>query len=653
MFKKLLLIIICIGIHTTQAQYRDLIIFVDYSENFDEEKIKIDPNAGFGALTNELMIALEEQAAPLLITQSLWNNFIQRRDHFKTLDAKSQAQQIKASTSLAIAALITFHPRDWFMYAIDNYYFLIPRNYVKSVFLTNIPLLEDVITTAINDINNTQEKYDIKNLFKDSLMPRLMLDPGEIISGIRLNALTPMRNLLNPPTATEKAIVPLPLVLEKLFINKNDILYLNGATSQILQELILPEWNIYLVGHGTYPKSTFKPFFSDDKENIAPSSDKQLVAYEKGKIAGLKTEEFAQLLDFFNNQVSINLLFYNTCFAGSINTKIPYLTNDIKKIFNYMIISGATSSTITISGFIKIEDNKIDLRDALKFRKFFEGIELGLDLATTTNYVAQFYKDKKIINQFNIPLVRYPNTDKFIPVNLSFVKGPKSVHKVQEFTRTRANSISNEQAKKPGSYFDITTQEVLLLSTPYANFSIKITDEMPYFINLKDKSFIKEITIQNDTINLLEEIFEKMVRKYATKKDQKVLFINKLTIDNAQAKTKDIFATMGLTTTTNILLTPITLDKVAILDYEPDIITGKQDLRIYFNYNNTVYTATLPKKLTDIHALTKAEEQKYTDWYKTSIENLAKRTVTTDVSSLLDILKNRKSVEWLQTFSDY
>lgn len=87
-------------------------------------------------------------------------------------------------------------------------------------------------------------------------------------------------------------------------------------------------WNVYLGGHGTISTG---------------GHESQL---KGSSIAGLSLLQFQELIQFFNNKINVNFLYYMSCYAGGVNRTLPYLTN-IMNSRGY--ITGIKKPNFTIS----------------------------------------------------------------------------------------------------------------------------------------------------------------------------------------------------------------------------------------------------------------------------------------------------------------
>src|SRR3989304_1938626 len=99
--------------------------------------------------------------------------------------------------------------------------------------------------------------------------------------------------------------------LVKQLVNKvgrvQDLLSLFDTTQKSI------EWYMAMMGHGTYTTRGAIGTFND---LVALYNLKR---YEQGFIAGIKVEDFQDLLRFFNTNITTKALYFNSCYVGDLN----------------------------------------------------------------------------------------------------------------------------------------------------------------------------------------------------------------------------------------------------------------------------------------------------------------------------------------------
>jgi hypothetical protein len=267
-----------------------------------------------GFVTNMLARALADKAAPILVTGSLWRNFIERRKLFQDLVAQNDRSHYYAQR---------------FPYFKNKKHFTDLQHKAKEIVQKKahqpIPLKEIdnrlilPYLTADADFNPADWMMKKLSSFLYLLVPRNNPDAQ---SGLNVHEETfadVSSDMLTVDTFAAGGVNNLDNelmdVLKKMFVlNKKDI-----ASQQ--------EWLIYIGGHGRIPGEN--PVY----------------------IAAMEEATFKKLLQFFNNNITTKFLMYNTCFAGGERSVRPYQTEyEILKnisetradVFNYTIVAAIT-----------------------------------------------------------------------------------------------------------------------------------------------------------------------------------------------------------------------------------------------------------------------------------------------------------------------
>lgn len=171
--RVLLLLFIPIGLI---ADSRNLIVLLDDGEIESVASDEKSLGEGFGVITSNLVIALIQKTAPLLVTASVWRNFVERRMMYQdftngTLSIEdlykkyqyltffkskeqiasfkgrcailsgnilvpelSDAAFLNAMTPYYACGTTAFDEQEWHMYAVNSYfYLLIPKEYSKNL----------------------------------------------------------------------------------------------------------------------------------------------------------------------------------------------------------------------------------------------------------------------------------------------------------------------------------------------------------------------------------------------------------------------------------------------------------------------------------------------------------------------------------------
>lgn len=301
-------------------------------------------------LTNKLQSALNEEASPILINASLWNNFIERRlaiqqmsqvadspeknalesynrigeclthwiEHykeqnidpmqaiqlavekineefyFKDISESNKAVSREASIAL-ISYLTSFNANNWEFYSNGKgFYLLIPKKYLQRL----------------------QKKESLSSTSKN-----LNLSEKELLLGLKVNHLIPLSHIEDSVVNYLNQIVSGPHLthfLSDFFVTKED-----------LCKCTMPfRWNIIFSGHGGF--------------RYKEISGERVTPWVEPIIADLTVSEFHSMLEFCENSINTNCFHYHTCYGSGNHIKMLY-ENYGNPVYNYTIISGCIS----------------------------------------------------------------------------------------------------------------------------------------------------------------------------------------------------------------------------------------------------------------------------------------------------------------------
>jgi hypothetical protein len=380
------------------AGVRDLIILIDDGEGNEQVKKNTFINTNecvndTGAVTSYLIYALYQKAAPILVSASVWHNFIERRQIFRDfislsiedlvikyndlpciaskdnvetfkiacqsytdlsnkggIDALFFASIYNLARHFSVCDHVAFDPKEWKLYMVSpSFCLLVPIAYSKS--------LEKIDDNPFPSLSTEQLQLGLKPL----VLMKNPLDPLEYPKKI--------------VDVSEKFISILP----ELFITKNDVKSLADKNKNEKYEYkYLHRWHIFLNGHGSQ----------------AVQSSPQIAS-----IAGLKNDYFKRFLHFLNNMVITEFLMYETCFAGGRHLLTPYERNEYfpsengnlnknisADIFNFTIVTGTlfTEETNVIQPQAKLgpKNKEITIESWIKFDDFFKQLKIFLQIPT-------------------------------------------------------------------------------------------------------------------------------------------------------------------------------------------------------------------------------------------------------------------------------
>lgn len=395
-FNKIILFFLLSINEINSTNFRNLIgIFdIDIKETPQNQKV---------ALLFTTLAAIKQDDSIIILSPSLWNNFISRKNRFIKLNqnkftdkylyldkiypsvdpekiAQAYQEYYKSYNNIIgfinaisqnysdiynnfkntpkndfiqkyekniffdfICYKTEFNQDNWICKKNDKLILLIPKNYYKKI--------KSEVPKKFYDFINYKEipaDTDIINIITKN---KNKISIQELLLGIKFDSLKDYNNPLetfenNQNKQYFKNIDP----IKNLFITRNDLIDKKNPDSY-KYELLLFDWFIYLDGHGS-PIVFDKPKLNIEKIKKDPRL--------WGFICGIEAKPFYDLLKFFNYQINTKLLFYNTCFGAGMHADIISSLGvpedkQFKEIIldvNYIIISGALTDSVTSSQYI-------------------------------------------------------------------------------------------------------------------------------------------------------------------------------------------------------------------------------------------------------------------------------------------------------------
>ncbi len=272
---------------------------------FDPQGQEVATNSDSFALMSTLIAGLEQQVAPILLSQSLWHNFVTRRHRYEELIQKDQfykqfdnyyhmAQHaIKTHItpenlklhSLALEDALKkitvaepelqhnhpirqnimldficyktdFNASEWTIRQIPDFaYILVPNSYEQQLFKNTDPaLLEPVINQPSAPVMpQTLTTFDALNAQGVPVGQKLSV--RELILGLKIDHFTAIANplaLVSTATNAKQIQATASMDLSTLFVTRRDLKLMPFLSKNVQEahERYLATWNIYLSGHG-------------------------------------------------------------------------------------------------------------------------------------------------------------------------------------------------------------------------------------------------------------------------------------------------------------------------------------------------------------------------------------------------------------------
>lgn len=408
-----LALISCIStgyIHTTDNQYRNCIILLDYS---DLETI----SRASWFLTSRVQSAIAEQSTPIIIHANLWNAFIEHRI--------SCQQKLEYESSSAFCKTYDLYQ------AINKKMALLSHRYnaLSSDASHNKKLIVQCINKKFyNDTKNiSPESYQHLldyytffdpqdwDIYKNNggfylLIPKKYSAQHSLV-GFNIDSLEKVTDPEDSSynyfeTHTRKSIVD---ALPDFFLTHDDFTYAPMPYA----------WNIVLAGHGGCRYNE-----SNDNGTVTWSGEPI--------IADLTVEEFAGVLNFFHNKVSTHFFHYANCYGGG--NHIALMFNNKKYNFAIMCdtLTDCTSyckwttllpsyeksflTTADIAYDITKDCWQLPLTPVYFWDKFFTDIS-SIDFSVgSIEQLQNVMSSIQYTAVANIPLLCLPETNNFFPL---------------------------------------------------------------------------------------------------------------------------------------------------------------------------------------------------------------------------------------------
>ncbi len=374
------------------AGTRNLIMCMDWDkENIEREFSKPQlqlQSEEFGAITQALMAALLEKAAPIIVSSATWGNLIARatmyRDAVQNKDMSylqryplfSNPQNIAAfkaalgngydpktdlmfknapnngqiyyyyAYQLFFSPNPAFKPQEWMVKKLSDYlYLLIPLSYVQEVERRqDTPAIARQLSTPLSG-RDTLLGMKIDR-FSDIPAPTLLdmnahptqmnyshyqnLVPQRAFSMVQRLLQYKWEDILKGYLFGQHLVYMLP----RIFVTHTDLKYPGGNKEEtdINETYFLHEWLVYLGGHGSPSQPTpVLPVVYD----VGGGGMRAEIAFT----AGIEQGAFREVLGFLNNQVDTGSLIYFSCYSGG-----PHLFKLFEHNWDYPVTKGVRIS---------------------------------------------------------------------------------------------------------------------------------------------------------------------------------------------------------------------------------------------------------------------------------------------------------------------
>ena len=270
------------------AYDRNLVIIID---NLQQETAKTQEIN----MTHQCITALQQRASVVLISTGLWKNIIDRKKDFE--------KQLEQRDSLESAIFAMYQTTNQQLKASRYNLALINQKLSQSWFAQNYPQLAELSQEQLNQLRFSFLCY----IFEFNISQWRLYNAHEGM-------------LLFMPRELQYHIEDQYELFEERELLKHDKKSHPVASLQKLLPINSDRWVMYLTGHG-HPKSS----------------------KQGANIAGLKSAEFKNLLDYCNEYMRLKLLVYSSCYGGGVHTIEPYAN---LRLHFPVIVTAATDAPI-------------------------------------------------------------------------------------------------------------------------------------------------------------------------------------------------------------------------------------------------------------------------------------------------------------------
>jgi len=420
------------------AGKRDLIVILDWdAENlfnlFSAEKYEKREN-GYGLITYELIAALEQEAAPIIVSSATWRNVFERRALFHD----AQKLSINVFFEKYKEKYSYFKKEENTRYFVDRvkkfiaekFKILLPQGnslwstapdmlsfWTCSVFHFN-PAAWDVYKISPELVLAIPKKY-IKNI-RSILGPKISnyteKEKEEFMLGLHL----PEKKIINSedPRQFKNEVTEKEILAGELFVENINAIFVH---KEKLPNNFRHKWYFYITGHGASQEG----------------------GCTREIIADMSIDSFKNFLQFCKNAIDTEFLFYATCYAGG--------THLITEEYPFYMAAGTYFALATwgreFTDDIKYDRNdrgeisNIRLEISSKFNLFFKELHNHLDepkkIAQAISYVHEFIASEgRTISTYQPVALKPPGKSRYVALGTRRLS-----HELVEYYEENAASI--------------------------------------------------------------------------------------------------------------------------------------------------------------------------------------------------------------------
>lgn len=415
-----------------ETKKKSLLIFLD-----DSEKKEVGP------IGYELTIALDQEVGPIIVSTSLFNNTVNDEETLRWVDDRP------GEKSYLKKGIKVFKSDQWIIKKINDLLnLLIPISYLESLNIDK----ERVKQFDNNIISDVELQLGLKVNHMETLDYQSMKKKvGQFTyANLGTHFLSYFYKFL-APKESEK------LEFASYFINSLKDIFCEKFDYQ-KKSRDIPEWFIYISGHGSLMHS---------------------VAY-------LNFEDFNKFLYFLDSKINTKLLTISSCYSGGANVNKIYgeLKLKTQKYFSFPIIIQALNNTAIFSLAPRVDmsayiHNKIKLITDIDFINFFQKAK---KMDGNYSEIIKFISPDFIQNT---PQIKLPGIEWFSVIELD--------KKIVLIGSTLVKARDPQKSLDVVSFFK-KEPKIILLYTDNIPFELVVnTLAVEYIISMVPPQIIKEI----------------------------------------------------------------------------------------------------------------------------------------------------------------
>lgn len=616
-----------------------LIIIFDDSEFLNKKEEVL-----FKAMERSLIAALQQKAAPILVSFSVLRSIVMHRDLLKILGNFTQEldlwiykkvsdflyllvpknyhdiSALKNYSQMNIAKSEAFTPLELALgLKIDHMHSVNWREIEKTLYLPpwSETLEKDFINNLPNIFLSNQDYSKVKMLAQRPAWALYMTGHGDILKQASRKSILSKQELMEGYIFLQKAQQEWQLFLEKEKQIKN---VQEQATLLANAELSLKkavdifkkfkDINISMLKFDQLKSVQDSHVLELEKKEFVRCFENAVYVFKVDEMfifsqenfaqgiynifAYLTTPNFQKLLAFLDTKIRTKIFCFDSCFSGGgLDRLYEDQKKAIQKIYNYLIVTAASTDAPSL----------MSIR-MLQFNEFFSALRTHdpIDFEEVLNYIFGFYYQEKKLIRFpqNLPLLKFPGREW-----VSMIDIPE---KIVSLGKTLARSRNPNQPLDVSRFFAgrITKEGHKKLSMIYPQMVLFYTDKIPFILKFTapptktDEAIFPTFfsMISGDAVHELAGVdaadfglWDIVISGFDESDSRKIFMIKELTVKN------DITNWPGKKPGQLLKLTDV------ILFYSvknPRDIQIKGEIHgIYFTLNGTYYRSWWKKKMTD------------------------------------------------------